>query len=166
MWSNLNLFNSSSARCSISFSCAFQRNGNKPFHQRSPTWCVAPSFMFSITDIFVRLLVNWNVRTIPIEAVLCATTFANERPSKRHSPVSGVSKPVSKLNNVVLPAPLGPIKAVIEPRCTSTCSTSTAVTPPKFFFTLSANKIGSGLATPGVGCTPASAARARWAVSV
>ena len=36
-------------------------------------------------------------------------------PSKVHRPLSGLSKPVSRLKNVVLPAPLGPISAVIAP---------------------------------------------------
>ena len=31
-------------------------------------------------------------------------------------PEFGLSKPVNKLKNVVLPAPLGPINAVIAPR--------------------------------------------------
>ncbi|CAB4670279.1 unannotated protein [freshwater metagenome] len=80
-------------------------------------------------------------------------------PSKRHSPTSGLSKPERRLNNVVLPAPLGPINAVIEPRCTSICETSTATTPPKWRRTPSATKIGSGLETPGVESIVANAAR-------
>ena len=87
--------------------------------------------MFSMTDILVRLLVSWNVRTMPIAAVSCAATFAISCPLKLHVPWLGVSKPVSRLKNVVLPAPLGPMSAVMEPRCTSQCCTSTAVMPPK-----------------------------------
>src|SRR5690606_40798462 len=52
-------------------------------------------------------------------------------------------------------APLGPINAVIVPRCTSRCSTSTAVRPPKLRRTPSTTRIGAGLATPGTGSTPA-----------
>ena len=53
---------------------------------------------------------------------------AVERPVR---PASGSSKPVIRLKNVVLPAPLGPISAVISPRWISACSTSTATSPPK-----------------------------------
>ena len=45
----------------------------------------------------------------------------------------------------------------MTPRCTSRCSTSTAVRPPKVRVTLSAVRIGSGLAAPGVRSTSASA---------
>ena len=41
-------------------------------------------------------------------------------PSNVHRPVFGSSKPVSRLKNVVLPAPFGPIRAVISLRWTST----------------------------------------------
>jgi len=76
--------------------------------------------MFSMTDSLVRLLVSWNVRTMPISAVLCAATLSKGVPLKLQVPVSGVSKPVIRLKKVVLPAPLGPMSAVIEPRWIST----------------------------------------------
>jgi len=40
---------------------------------------------------------------------------------------------VTRLKMVVLPAPLGPIKAVIWPRLSLMSTLSTAATPPKFF---------------------------------
>src|SRR4029079_14252916 len=121
--------------------------------------------MFSITGSLVRLLVSWNVRTMPRAAMRCGATPSIDLPSNVQSPASGLSKPVMRLKNVVLPAPLGPISAVIDPRCTSTRSTSTAVMPPKLRRTPSAVRIGSGFWTPGSGVTPASAARATRAVS-
>src|SRR6478752_1401074 len=81
-------------------------------------------------------------------------------PLKDQSPLSGRSKPVSRLKNVVFPAPLGPISAVITPRWISTWSTSTAVSPPKVRRMLSALTIGSGLGAPGSCSTSRSAARA------
>src|SRR5581483_3780393 len=75
-------------------------------------------------------------------------------PSKRHWPRFGLSKPVSRLNSVVLPAPFGPISAVIAPRCTSRWSTSTATRPPKLRCTPSATSSGSGFAAPGSAATP------------
>src|SRR5690349_13574788 len=50
------------------------------------------------------------------------------------------------------------MSAVMEPRCTSTWSTSTAVMPPKVRRTESATRIGSGFFAPGTGSTVASAA--------
>ena len=74
---------------------------------------------------------------------------ARDLPAKLQLPVSGLSKPVNRLKRVVLPAPLGPIRAVIAPRGISRCSTSTAVRPPKCLETPSMVTIGSTLATPG-----------------
>ncbi len=106
--------------------------------------------MFSITASLVRLFVSWNVRTIPILAVLCGATPLISMPSNCHRPRFGSSNPVSRLKNVVLPAPFGPIRAVIEPRWTSTCSTSTAIRPPKWRTMSRATRIGSGFGTAGL----------------
>src|SRR6056297_3524769 len=112
--------------------------------------------MFSITVMRERALVSWNVRTMPLRATRWAGTPARSSPAKVHLPRSGVSKPVSRLNSVVLPAPLGPINPVISPRGISRCSTSTAVRPPKARRTPLMLSIGSGLGTPGSAATPAS----------
>src|SRR5690554_1564629 len=109
--------------------------------------------MFSITVMRESALVSWNVRTMPALATLPAGSPASERPLKDHSPLSGLSKPVRRLNSVVLPAPLGPIRAVILPRWTSRWSTSTATMPPKARCTPSATRIGSGLRAPGTRST-------------
>src|SRR5688572_24881954 len=121
--------------------------------------------MFSITGSLVRLFVSWKVRTMPRAAIRCEGTPSIGVPSNDQSPASGLSKPVMRLKKVVLPAPLGPINAVIEPRWTSPRSTSTAVMPPKFRRTPMAVRIGSGFDAPGSGGTSASAARATRAVS-
>ena len=47
------------------------------------------------------------------------------------SPWVGLSNPVTKLNNVVLPAPLGPITLTVSPSFTSKLTRSTASTPSK-----------------------------------
>src|SRR3954454_18499111 len=110
--------------------------------------------MFSITDSSASDFVSWKVRTMPMRATLYDGVPAISRPSSCHVPSSGLSKPVRRLNSVVLPAPFGPISAVMAPRCTSMWSTSTAVRPPKVRFTPSTTRIGSGLATPGSVATP------------
>src|SRR6056300_414627 len=105
--------------------------------------------MFSITVKRLSAFVSWKVRTCPIWATLNDGTPDSEVPIKDQVPVSGVSKPVSRLNSVVLPAPFGPIRAVITPEGISRCSTSTAVRPPKVFLTWSMTSIGSFFLQPG-----------------
>ena len=57
-------------------------------------------------------------------------------------PESTLSKPVSKLKKVVLPAPFGPMRAVILLRRISSFSTSTARKPPNVLTTLVAVTTG------------------------
>ncbi len=87
-----------------------------------------------MTVIRLSALVSWKVRTMPACATLEAEVLSSVRPSKDQcAPLPalvGRSKPVIRLKNVVLPAPFGPISAVISPRWTSRCCTSTAVMPP------------------------------------
>ncbi len=75
--------------------------------------------MFSMTVRRASALVNWNVRTMPSLATLCADESDIRWPLKCEIPSSGVSNPVSRLKNVVFPAPFGPISAVIRLRSTS-----------------------------------------------
>ena len=119
---------------SISFSCAPQNGLKRDLARFSPAWFWAPSIMLSITVIRLSALVSWKVRTMPDLATLDAEVRSRVAPSKLQCaawPDDGRSKPVIRLKNVVLPAPLGPISAVMIPRCTSRWSTSTAVMPPK-----------------------------------
>src|SRR5439155_10444336 len=109
--------------------------------------------MLSITVILARVRVSWNVRTIPSRATRKAGRRASDRPSNSQRPRPARSKPVRTLKSVVLPAPFGPMRAVITPRWTSRYSTSTAARPPKSRRTRSTVSNGSGLATPGSGAT-------------
>src|SRR6185312_8726972 len=112
--------------------------------------------MFSSTVSSDSAFVSWNVRTWPIRATLNDGTPASSVPSYAQWPVFGLSNPHSRLNSVVLPAPFGPIRAVMAPRGISRCSTSTAFRPPKRRVTPSITRIGSFLATPGAGSPTAS----------
>ncbi len=76
--------------------------------------------MFSITVSLESTFVSWKVRIMPRWATLAADTLARLLPLNDHSPSSGLSKHVSRLKNVVLPAPFGPISAVMSPRWIST----------------------------------------------
>src|SRR3954452_11281709 len=109
--------------------------------------------MFSITGNLVSDLVSWKVRTMPRAAMRCGGTPSIDLPSNDQSPASGLSKPVIRLKNVVLPAPFGPISAVMTPRWTSRWLTSTAVMPPNCRTMLSTSRMESGLAAPGSAST-------------
>src|SRR3954453_43941 len=115
--------------------------------------------MLSITVIRLSALVSWKVRTIPDLATREAEVRSRLEPSKvQCAPCPaevGRSKPVIRLKNVVLPAPFGPIRAVMMPRCTSRWSTSTAEMPPNWRVMLSTLRMTSGLAAPGSASTPA-----------
>ena len=63
--------------------------------------------------------------TLPVNA------RRGSRPDTCTAPSVGSYTPVIALNSVVLPAPFGPMTAVIEPRITSTETSLTAVRPPK-----------------------------------
>src|SRR5690606_13254282 len=117
--------------------------------------------MLSSTVSRDSALVSWKVRTMPARAIWWARFPCNGCPLNVHSPLCGRSNPVNKLNRVVLPAPLGPMMAVMLPRWISRWSTFTATSPPNRRITLSTTRIGSGLATPGSAATSANAARAR-----
>ena len=51
----------------------------------------------------------WKVRPMPASQSSCGLRPDISRPSSRTRPVSGRKKPFSRLNSVVLPAPLGPM---------------------------------------------------------
>ena len=86
--------------------------------------------MFSMMVMAAKTRVSWKVRTRPRRATLWGASPAMARPSKRIAPRSGWTKPVTRSNSVVFPAPLGPISAVIEPRLTVKLAPATARSPP------------------------------------
>ena len=86
----------------------------------SPFCRVAPRRMLSRTVSRNSALVSWKVRTMPSRATLYGGRPETVVPLKVQVPASAVSNPVRRLKNVVLPAPLGPMRAVIAPRWIST----------------------------------------------
>ena len=66
-------------------------------------------------------------------------------PSSRIWPESGLSAPVIRLKNVLLPAPLGPITAVSEPSAKSSVTSSVALTPPNDLRTARRQHLQHGL---------------------
>src|SRR5215208_8107239 len=66
-----------------------------------------------------------------------------ERPSSLIAPPSARSNPETTSKSVDLPAPFGPIKAVIDPRSTARLAPSIARTPPYRFSTRSTSRMAS-----------------------
>src|SRR6202043_3182747 len=60
-------------------------------------------------------------------------------------PLLGVRNPLIIANKVVLPAPFGPISAVMRPDWTSSETLSTAINPPKRLLTPSTRSSGSAM---------------------
>ena len=65
------------------------------------------------------------------------------RPLKRIVPALGCRNLVSRLKQVVLPAPFGPISAWIVPRRTSRSTSLTATKPPKRLVSAAAERMMS-----------------------
>src|SRR6266498_5642903 len=103
----------------------------------------------------------WKVRPIPRCVISCGLRLRlqmpkrfvsrTSSPSKTIRPAVGGKIPVTRLKNVVLPAPFGPISPTIRPSSTSRSTSSRAAKPPKRFVTLSASRSAtSGPRRPGV----------------
>src|SRR3954454_2701902 len=75
----------------------------------------------------------WKERTSPFRAISDARSLVMSRPLKWISPRVGVRKCVSRLKQVVLPAPFGPISAWMVPRRTVRSTFFTATKPRNSF---------------------------------
>ena len=69
----------------------------------------------------------WNERIMPSRAMSAAAMAVMSRPLKSMEPAVGCRNLVSRLKQVVLPAPFGPISAWMEPRATSRSTPLTAL---------------------------------------
>src|SRR4030095_1536736 len=87
--------------------------------------------MFSYTGRRGKRFVRWNERPMPMRQRSCGAMPVTSRFLKTTRPVSGLTWPVMRLNSVVLPAPLGPMMALIEPVGTGKLTPSTAWKPPR-----------------------------------
>src|SRR5260370_4437174 len=70
-------------------------------------------------------------------------------PSSRMRPSSGISKPASRRNSVVLPQPEGPSSAKNSPGKISSDRPATALTPEKRLLTASNRTSGAAAGSPG-----------------
>jgi hypothetical protein len=73
--------------------------------------------------------VIWKVRPSPSAARRYVRSLVMSRPNRATLPVVGRSSPDSRLNRVVLPAPLGPMMPNRAPAATRSDTSATAVTP-------------------------------------
>ena len=84
---------------------------------RSPAATSTGMRRFSRTVSSGKISVIWNVRAMPIATRSCGGSAVMSWPSNRMRPDVGGKKPLIRLKNVVLPAPLGPMTARSSPGC-------------------------------------------------
>ena len=84
---------------------------------------------FSKTVKWGKVAEIWKDRTMPLSATWAGFSEVMSCWLKRIRPLVGIKNLVSKLKKVVFPAPLGPIKAWIEPRCIFKSTALTATNP-------------------------------------
>src|SRR5215470_3841730 len=96
------------------------------------------------------MLVRWNERPTPSRQRSWGAVPVTSRPRSTTSPASGRRCPVIRLKRVVLPAPLGPMMALMEPRGTLKLTPLTAWKPAK----LLASPRTSSMARPPIEPAP------------
>ncbi len=96
------------------------------------------------------MLVTWKERPIPSRARLSGVNGLIGLPSKTTCPPVGASSPLSRLNNVVFPAPLGPMTAWTDPLVTCMLTPSTATRLPNRRSTSTTSRTSSVMAPPCV----------------
>src|ERR1043166_2815127 len=118
---------SSSSDIARSRSAAEMLGRNRSARPRVRAWTT--TFSSTVRSLSSRVI--WNVRPRPSRVIWCGRRPPRGSPSSLMSPPPGTTSPEIKLNSVVLPAPLGPIRPVSLPAATENEQRSTAVTPPK-----------------------------------
>src|SRR5207237_500079 len=91
----------------------------------------SPTRTFSSTVMWGNRRIDWNVRAMPRATIALGRSPTRLAPSNVRRPLSGRTRPVTTLKNVVLPAPLGPISPMMPPRGTTRSTSWRATTPPK-----------------------------------
>ena len=136
-WLKFKKFITSIAFCLISSSCCFTLALlNKAYDNFSPNWFGGTIIKFSRTVKVENSWAIWKVLRTPLANN--SWGFKKEISSLLRIifPSSGSYNPAIVLNNVVFPAPFGPIKPVMEPISTFIDALWTAFNPPKNLLTL------------------------------
>jgi hypothetical protein len=162
-------YRSASSRSSHSASTGLQNPKAPPF------LACTTSCRFPRTVSWGKRLVTWKVRAIPKRALRCAGSVVTSCPQNTILPSSGGNTPATRLVRVVLPAPLGPMRAWISPGRTSREHRHTATSPPKRLVSPSTFRRLTGASPPGdlpvpavppapprAGPAPRTAASAPW----
>ena len=108
----------------------------------------APTMTLSITVMVSKLFTTWKVRPTPRTQRSAAGNLVTSSPSNQIEPWVGGSTPAIRLNNVDLPAPLGPIRPTISPRPTEIETSLLAIRPPKRCQTPRVSSKGAVIAPP------------------
>ncbi|CFN77327.1 Uncharacterised protein [Bordetella pertussis] len=119
---------SSSRRSAGWFSAASCRSLRQNWND-SPVLRCRPRRTFSSTVRRGNTAEIWNERMMPRRAIWAGRSRVMSRPLKTMVPEVGARNLVSRLKQVVLPAPLGPISAWIWPRLTRRSTPLTATKP-------------------------------------
>ena len=90
-----------------------------------------PTMTFSSAVISPHSRMFWKVRAMPSRVIWWRLRRPIGSPSNTTVPEVGRYTPVMALKQVVLPAPLGPIRPRISPRRMAKFTESSAVSPPK-----------------------------------
>lgn len=88
-------------------------------------------------------LVIWKERATPRRLIASGLGPVSTRPRMTTLPAVGLRNPVSRLNRVVLPAPLGPTRACTLPSATSRSTPSTARNPRNSLVSPRARRTGT-----------------------
>ena len=95
---------------------------------------------FSRTESSGKTSVIWKVRAMPRQTRRAGSSCVMSSSSNTMRPAVGVRKPLIRLKNVVLPAPLGPITARSSPGSTVIETSSTATRLPNWRETFSTSQ--------------------------
>ncbi|CAB5014281.1 unannotated protein [freshwater metagenome] len=124
----------SRARCRTARSTLRARKGRKTrLAIPSPGCPGTATATLSSTVICSQMRTSWNERAMPLRATSTTDRLVMSSPCSTTVPSSGFMVPVIMLKIVVLPAPLGPIRAVILPSGIVNDAPPTATSPPKLF---------------------------------
>ena len=85
---------------------------------------------FSITLMPGKSRLDWKVRITPSEAIRWEGNPVTSRPASETRPETGGKLPATRLKSVDLPAPLGPMMALIAPARHEKLTASIACRPP------------------------------------
>src|SRR5207248_10187740 len=141
----------SSRHCQAGSRKLLSRRASARKRKEWPAWACTASATFSMARNSRSTAVIWKERASPSCTRAWIGRWVTSRPAKWMLPESGLRLPVSWPTSVVLPAPLGPIRAWISPGRTSIERLSVATRPPKRLTRCRVESSASAMARPQQG---------------